>query len=171
MKADPKDVSAKLAVGAVHVKLNKLKEAKVELGDAYALEPKNPAVVQGWCDYLWAESDNAKAAQVAANLTKSLPKHPMGPFLEAIAYERDNKDKKAIEAYEEALKRDPNFLDAHKNLAILCHTRNPMYQDMERTDKSLEHYERYFALGGKDPELENIYKQFKGFMDGYRKGK
>jgi len=169
VKLDPKDAQATLALGLAHLASKKTKEAKLELSTAYELDPKNPTVVRGWCEWLWAENDNAKAAKVAADLSKSQPKHPMGPFLEALAFERDGKDGKAIEAYEEALKRDDTFLDAHKNLAILCHTRNPMYTDATRTQKSLEHYERYFALGGKDPELEQLYKQFKGFMDEYMK--
>jgi tetratricopeptide (TPR) repeat protein len=151
--------------------MKKTAEAKSEIGAAYQLDPKNPAVVRGWCEWLFTENDNAKALKVAADLSKSQPKHPMGPFLEGLALERDGKDGKAIDAYEEALKRDPNFLDAHKNLAILCHTRNPMYQDMGRTEKALAHYERYFSLGGKDPELEQAYKQFKGFYDDMTKPK
>ena len=170
VKLDPKDALAVLALGQAHLALKKTKEAKSEMSTAYELDPKNPLVVRGWCEWLWAENDNAKATKVAQDLSKSQPKHPMGPFLEGLALERDGKDAKAIEAYEEALKRDPSFLDAHKNLAILCHTRNPVYTDAVRTQKSLEHYERYFALGGKDPELEHLYKQFKGFMDESMKG-
>jgi tetratricopeptide (TPR) repeat protein len=167
---DAKDPMAHLALGQLHLQMKKTKEAKAEIGKAFDLDPKNPMVVRGWCEWLWAENDNARALKAAQDLSKSSPKHPMGPFLEAIALERDNKDRKAIEAYEEALKRDPNILDAHKNLAILCHTRNATYTDVERTKKSLEHYERYFALGGKDPKLEQLYKQFKGFMDAYMGG-
>ncbi|MCI0587577.1 MAG: tetratricopeptide repeat protein, partial [Planctomycetes bacterium] len=76
----------------------------------------------------------------------------MGPFLRGLALDRLGKGREAIEAYEAALARDPKFLDAHKNLAILCHTRNPTYQDRARTEKAMAHYERYFALGGADAE-------------------
>jgi len=171
LKLDAKDAFALLALGQTHLAMKKTKEAKAELGGAYTLDPKNPEIVRGWCESLFAENDNAKALEVAQALSKSAPKHPLGPFLEALALERDGKDKKAIEAYEEALKRDANFLDAHKNLAILCHTRNPTYQDAERTAKSLAHYERYFALGGKDDELKQTYLQFKGFYEEYFKPK
>lgn len=170
VKMDAKDPLAVLALGQLHLQMKKTKEAKAELAGAFALDPKNPSVVRGWCEWLWAENDNAGSLKAAQDLAKALPKHPMGPFLEAIALERDGKDKKAIDAYEDALARDPNFLDAHKNLAILCHTRNPMYTDAERTQKALEHYKKYFDLGGKDPELLQLYQQFKGFMDQYQGG-
>ena len=70
-------------------------------------------------------------------------------------------------ALEKALALDASFLDAHKNLAILCHTRNPLYTDEVRTKKALEHYAKYFELGGQDKELESSYAQFKAFMDEY----
>ncbi|HUR29008.1 MAG TPA: tetratricopeptide repeat protein [Planctomycetota bacterium] len=165
LQADPKDALAQLALGQTHLAMKKTAEAKAEIGAAYQLDAKNPIVVRGWCEWLFAENDNVKASKAAADLAKSQPKHPMGPFLQGLAFERDGKDGKAIEAYEEALKRDPNFLDAHKNLAIVCHTRNPMYQDAGRSEKSLQHYERYFTLGGKDAELEQAYRQFKQFYE------
>lgn len=91
----------------------------------------------------------------------------MVPFLQALGFERANEPAKAIEAYEKALALDASFLDAHKNLAILCHTRNPLYTDEVRTRKALEHYAKYFELGGQDKELESSYAQFKAFMDEY----
>jgi tetratricopeptide (TPR) repeat protein len=169
LKLDPKDPLALLAIGTTHLAMKKTKEAKAEISAAYELDPKNPLVVRGWCEWLFAENDNARALKVAMDLGKSQPKHPLGPFLEGLALERDGKDSKAIAAYEEALKRDANFLDAHKNLAILCHTKNPMYTDAARSEKALAHYERYFALGGRDAELEQAYRQFKSFYDDYMK--
>lgn len=178
VELDPKDARAHLALGRAQLAAKHEKEAQAEFESAFATAPKDPEVVRGWCEWLWSKNDDARAQKAAQDLAKALPKHPMGPFLDALCLERAGKDSAAIEAYEEALKRDDTFLDAHKNLAILCHTRNPIYSDAVRTQKSLDHYARYFALGGKDPELEQIYAQFKGFMDefmkssgGSRKGK
>jgi tetratricopeptide (TPR) repeat protein len=90
----------------------------------------------------------------------------MGPFLEGLGLERLSKDDEAIAAYEQALVRDDRFLDAHKNLAILCHTMSRTYSDAARTQKAKEHYERYFALGGADPQLRTMYDTLKRFFDG-----
>jgi tetratricopeptide (TPR) repeat protein len=75
--------------------------------------------------------------------------------------DNNEKDEDAIDAYEKAIALDDAFLDAHKNLAILCTARNPMYSNKARTEKAFKHYARYFELGGNDPELEQVYKTIK----------
>jgi len=167
VKAEPKELAAKQALGELHVRAKKLDAARSELAEVLAADPKNALASRSYCDALWAANDDESAAKVGVQLAKLLPKHPMGAFLQAVTQERLGKDEKAIELYEKALELDPTFLDAHKNLAILCHTRNPMYQDAKRTDMALAHYAKYFELGGNDPELKQSYTQFKGFMDEY----
>lgn len=156
-KSDAKDVSVTQALGELHVRAKKLDVARAELAEAWALDPKNAFVARSYCEALWAADDDANASKIVAQLAKTLPKHPMAPFLQALSLERAGKDADAIDAYEKALAIDPTFLDAHKNLAILCHTRNPTYQDAKRTDLAFEHYQRYFELGGKDDELKKDY--------------
>lgn len=155
--ADAKDVTIKQALGELHVRSNQLDLARAELAEAWALDPKNAFVARSYCEALWAANDDANASKIVAQLAKTLPKHPMAPFLQAIALERAGKDADAIVAYEKAIALDETFLDAHKNLAILCHTRNPLYQDAKRTDLAFEHYQRYFELGGQDDELQKNY--------------
>jgi cellulose synthase operon protein C len=166
-KADAKDPAAACALGLLYLRTERLPKARELVAAAYDIAPKDPLVARAWCEVLWALKDEAKAAQVAASLTRALPKHPMGPFLAGIAHERDKKDRKAIDAYEEALARDASFLDAHKNLAIVCHTANAVYMDTVRTKKAMEHYKAYFDLGGQDPELKHVYETTKGFMEKY----
>jgi predicted Zn-dependent protease len=163
--ADAKDAQAHRALGDVLVRRENLKDAKAELVDAYKLAPKDPWVARSYVELLVRVEEPKDATRVANATTKARPDHPMGPFLEGVVLERDGKDEKAIESYEECLKRDDTFLDAHKNLAILCHTMSATYSIKARVDKSLAHYERYFALGGKDPELESAYRQMKAFLE------
>ena len=118
---------------------------------------------------LLASDDEKRAGKVAGKLAKALPKHPMGHFLKGLVLDRRGKDKDAIEAYEKAIALDETFLDAHKNLAILCTTKNPLYRDKERTEKAFRHYEKYFELGGNDPELEQTYRTIKGYLEQYVK--
>lgn len=166
-KSESKDASVRHALGELHLRANKPEKARKTLAEICALEPKNTSFARSYCDALWALKDDAAATKVAEQLAKDLPKHPMGLFLLAVTQERLGQDGKAIESYEKALALDLSFLDAHKNLAILCHTRNPTYQDAVRTEKSLAHYAKYFELGGRDPELQQSYQQFKGFMEAY----
>ena len=78
--------------------------------------------------------------------------------------ERDKKFDDAIDTYEKAIALDDKCLDAHKNLAILCIAQNPLYQNQKRTKMALEHFDRYFALGGKDPQVKQIVDTLKQFL-------
>lgn len=162
-----KDANVKLALGELRAKQKKDDLAKKAFAEAWTLEPKSAEVARAYCAFLWSTDDDAGAKRVVDALAKAQPKHAMVPFLQALGFERANEPAKAIEAYEKALALDASFLDAHKNLAILCHTRNPLYTDEVRTKKALEHYAKYFELGGQDKELESSYAQFKAFMDEY----
>src|SRR4029453_13493912 len=101
----------------------------------------------------------------AERVAKACPDLPMGWFLKGLVLDRMNKDRDAIEAYKKAIEKDDRFLDAHKNLAILCTAKNALYQDRERTKKAFEHYKRYFELGGKDEELKKLYETNKSFLE------
>jgi tetratricopeptide (TPR) repeat protein len=164
-EAMPKDADARRVHGEVLMRAGDAKGAEKELDAAAKIAPKDPSVARARVELHLREGEADAAAKVATSLAKTQPKHPMGPFLLGWVRERQGKDEDAIEAYETAIARDETFLDAHKNLAILCHTRNPTYQDRERTQKAMKHYERYFALGGKDPELQQAYETIKAYMD------
>jgi tetratricopeptide (TPR) repeat protein len=163
--ADPKDARAHLALGESLLAAKRLDDAKKSFDEAAKLSPGDPWIARGQVELALAQDDDKDAARIAKSLSKSKPEHPMGPFLSAVVLERQGKDDDAIESYEKALALDDAFLDAHKNLAILCHTMSATYSNVERVKKSLAHYERYFALGGKDPELETYYKQMKQFIE------
>ena len=141
--------------------------ARKDVAAALKAAPTDPDVVKAAVEERLAAQDADGASKAVAAFAKAAKDHPLGPFLEAVVLDRAGKTDDAIAAYERALKLDDAFLDAHKNLAILCHTRNPLYTDEVRTKKALEHYAKYFELGGQDKELESSYAQFKAFMDEY----
>jgi len=165
LAAEPKDVGALVAHGLLLSSLGRSGEAKKELETAWRLDPKNALTVRGYVEVLLRADENPAAAAVIESFAAERPEHPLGPFLLAWVMERDGEDEQAIEQYQEALKRDPGFIDAHKNLAILCHTLSNTYRAKERVNLAYEHYERYFALGGKDPELKAMFESLVSYKD------
>ena len=165
LAAEPKDVGALVARGLLLSNTGKSDEAKQALEAAWGLDPKGPLTTRGYVEVLLRADDVPGASLVAEKFMGSRPDHPLGPFLFAWTLERDGEDEQALAQYQAALKLDPSFVDAHKNLAILCHTLSNTYKVRERVLLAYEHYERYFALGGKDPELERMYKDLLSFKE------
>jgi len=165
LAADPKDVGALTAHGLLSSLLGRAEVAKKELAQAWQLDPKNALTVRGYVEVLLRVDDTPAAASVIESFEKTHPKHPLGPFLLAWTMELDGEDEQALAQYQLALERDPGFLDAHKNLAILCHTLSNTYQQKERVELAYAHYQRYFDLGGKDPELATMFESLVAFKE------
>lgn len=165
LAADPKDVGALVAHGLLLSSTGKSEEAKKALAQAWKLDPKGPQTARGYVEILLRADDVPGAAAIAEQFMAARPAHPLGPFLLAWTQERDGEDEQALEQYQAALELDPDFVDAHKNLAILCHTLSNTYKVKERVLLAYEHYARYFELGGKDPELERTYKDLLSFKE------
>jgi tetratricopeptide (TPR) repeat protein len=161
---EPKDGAAARALAVALLAAGKVAEGTKRLEAAAKAAPKDPLTARALAEARLRADDLGGATQVGEALRKALPKHPMGDFLVALALDRDGKDKEAIEAYEQALAKDETFLDAHKNLAILCHVKSNTYQDQERVKKAFAHYERYFTLGGADARLKQMYDTMKAYF-------
>ena len=137
-----------------------------EIRKGTKLAADDPVVARAAVLYWLEEGETAKAVKAADAFRKKQKKHPMGYFLRALALERDKKYDDAIEAYEKAIALDDSFLDAHKNLAILCIAQNPLYTNKKRTELAMKHFTRYRELGGKDPRIIQIHETLKQFLGG-----
>jgi len=120
----------KQALGELHVRAKKLDVARAELAFALQLDPKNAFVARSYCEALWAANDDANASKIVAQLAKTLPKHPMPLFLQAVSLERAGKDGDAIDAYEKALAIDPKNAAVKYNLGINRLTAGQLRRDI-----------------------------------------
>ncbi len=161
---DAKDAESLRTLGEALLEQGKDREARKPLAAAYKINRKDPLNARALFNYHVKGERLPKAKSVADRLAKDRRGHPMGWFLKGIYLDRSGKDEEAIKAYEKAIEIDDTYIDAHKNLAILCTAKNPLYRNLERTKKALAHYKRYFELGGKDPELKQLYTTIDSFL-------
>ena len=164
--ADGKSARAAAFLGVARLRATDGKEGGKDLARGLKLGAEDPEVARAAVAERLRSGDLAEARKAAKTFAAANKKHPMGPFLEGLVAEREKEYGAAIESYANAAKLDDTFLDAHKNLAILCITDNPVYSNRERTKKAFDHFAKYFELGGRDEELRRTYETIKGFLEG-----
>jgi len=162
---DKADIDARRTLGTALAAAGKKKDAIKSLSKAWKRDKKSVLTARAFVTVLVAEDMAAEAKPIAKAIIKAHREEPMGYFLLGLVFDREKKTDEAEKAYLTAVEKDAKFIDAHKNLAILYHSVNPTYRDVERTKKSMHHYERYFALGGRDAELKQVYLQTRGFLE------
>ncbi len=162
--ADKKSARANAFYGIALLRSSGGKKGGKQIAAALKLGPGDPLATQAIVLHYIRANDLAAAKKVAGGFSRKNKEHAMGPFLEGLILERQRSFDAAIKAYEKAIKRDTKFVDAHKNLAILCIAQNPGYRDKERTEKAMKHFKAYFELGGKDPAVRGIYDTLKSFL-------
>jgi tetratricopeptide (TPR) repeat protein len=165
LELEPKDLQGRVALGELQLRRGEIAVARNTLAEAHAAAPEDVMAAQLYCEALLRAEDPAAAAELAEAYAKRRPEHPLGYFLLAVVMERDGADQEAIEQYQLALSKDETFLDAHKNLAILCHTLSKSYTIRERTLLAYEHYKLYFELGGGDETLRALYDELLRYKD------
>lgn len=165
LELEPEDVQARTALGEVQMHRGALEQARATLAATHARAPDDLTTTQVYFEALLRCQDNPAAAELAEAWVARRPEHPLGHYLLAVIMERDGADAEAVAQYQLVLRKDPGFLDAHKNLAILCHTLSKDYTLKERVQLAYEHYRRYFELGGGDPTLRAMYDRLLEFKD------
>ena len=155
--ADPKSARVRAGLGLARARADAADAGRKDLEAAAKLDPADPEVARAVVEERIDAGDLDGAGKAAAAFGKARKDHPMGAFLRALVLDRSKEFDKAIEGYEKAIALDPAFLDAHKNLGIVCIAENPTYQDREKTTKGLVHLRRYIDLGGKDEEVRRIH--------------
>lgn len=164
-KAAPDSARALCFLGIARMRTTEGRKGRKEIEKAAQLGKDDPEVARAAVVAYLRDEDVDNAGKAARRFAKAEPKSPMGPFLVALVQEREKSYDDAIASYEAALKLDESFLDAHKNLAILCIAQNPLYTNQERTGKAMKHFDRYFALGGKDAHVKQIWETLQQFIE------
>lgn len=164
VKAAPESGRAVCFLGIARMQASDGRKGRKEVEKGAQMAKDDPEVARASVVAYLRDEDTDDALRAAQRFAKAQPKSPMGPFLVAVVREREKKYDDAIASYETAVKLDDTFLDAHKNLAILCIAQNPLYTNQERTGKAMKHFDRYFALGGRDAEVKQIYETLRQFI-------
>ena len=166
VKAAPESGRAHCFLGIARMQESDGRKGRKDVEKGAQMAKDDPEVARASVVAYLRDEDTDDALRAAQRFAKAQPKSPMGPFLVAVVREREKKYDDAIASYEAAVKLDDAFLDAHKNLAILCIAQNPLYTNQERTGKAMKHFDRYFALGGRDAEVKQIYETLQQFIKG-----
>jgi len=164
VKADAQSARAHAFLGAAQMRTSNGKKGDRALDTAIKLGGNDAEVVRAVVVERVRADDAAAAKRILKAFVAANKASAMGPFLAATIAEHEKAYDEAIAAYEKAIALDPKFLDAHKNLAILCIAQNPLYQNQERTKKALEHFEEYKKLGGRDGRVIEIYETLLQFV-------
>jgi tetratricopeptide (TPR) repeat protein len=162
--ADAKTARYRAWLGLALAKAGKADDGKKETSAAEKADPADAEVARAVVEERLLAQDADGAGKAAAAFAKARKDLALGPFLQALVLDRAGKVDEAIAGYEKAAAQDPTFLDAHKNLAILCIAQNPVYTNPKRNEIAMKHFEEYEKRGGKDPEVLNVYAQLKSFL-------
>ncbi len=162
--ADPKAARYHAWLGIARVRSDAIGEGRKELDAAVKLDPADVDVVRAVVEDRLIAEDATGADKAIAAFMKAKKDNPFGPFLQGVVFDKTGKYDEAIAAYQKAIALDPGFLDARRNLAIVCVTQNPSYKDAKRTKIALEQLEAYVKLGGRDESLKRLAEQLPGFV-------
>ena len=162
--ADAKTARYRAWLGLARVGAEKAAEGRKDLAAAERLDPADVEVARAVVEALLRLNDVADAEKAALAFGKARKDHPFSPFLAALVADKNGKYDDAITLYQKAISLDPSFLDARKNLAIVCVTQNPSYTNAKRTKIALEQLEAYVKLGGRDEAVKRLAETLPQFV-------
>ncbi len=112
--AYPGQLDALMLKAEILAEQGKMEEATAVLESAYALAPSDAALAHN-LGFRWAEAGNSKALALADSLIKADVRgtHPEPYLLRGIYYTSVKEPALALKAFDEAIVKDYNFLDAH----------------------------------------------------------
>ncbi len=156
VSADAKTARYRAWLGVARVGSDAAPEGRKDLAAAEKLDPADVEVVRAVVEDRLTAGDITGADKAVVAFSKARKDHPFAPFLAGLVADKNGKYDDAIALYEKAIALDSNFLDARRNLAIVCVTQNPSYTNAKRTKIALEQLEAYVKLGGRDESLKNL---------------
>jgi tetratricopeptide (TPR) repeat protein len=170
----PNQLDALVLKSDVQKAQNKPAESLSTLEQAYQYAPFDPELVHNLA-FGYAQAKNARALQLADSLIRadSAQRHAEPYYFKGVYYSNTGNRAAALQQFDEAIRRDYNFLDAHMDKGVLQYegkqyaaaqntfervlTISPAYADayfwlgkvaqaQQRTAKAREHYLRAFSL-------------------------
>jgi len=152
LRAEPKNITALIGLGVTHQREAKYAESEAALQKVLAFEPDNDSAsyaiaVTYFKQERWKESMTSFEKSLAKNTQNASARHYLGIISTKLSLvdraEREFKTTLAI---------DPNYADAHFNLAVLYATWDPPQWDKARAE-----YDAAIKKGVKpDPALEKL---------------
>ncbi|HEY2800420.1 MAG TPA: alkaline phosphatase family protein [Chthoniobacterales bacterium] len=118
-KVNPEIPSVHIQLGDTYLRLHRWSEAKEEFEKVIALDSDNALGYQGLSTIYRRLGQNQEAADTALQAVGLLHRLPLAHFNLGVAMARSGETERAIVAFETALRFNPDFLNAHRYLALL----------------------------------------------------
>ncbi len=147
---NPNSSNVLYRLGRVYLILNELDKAKNYFYMALKADPKNEELVQNiWNLYLDFELVDRVVKDFEHIIFERLTVKTLNNF--AVSLRKSGKIKEAIDAYRQALKKEPQNEHIHYNIAIA-------YIDLKREDRAIQHLEKALKI---NPKFEMAAKVLK----------
>lgn len=154
LKIEPDNLPALVNLGATEYRLGNHAEAERLLLRSLALKPDNPSA---WLNLgiLYLERDDPMRSLAAvAQAVVHAPADPVARNYLGVAAGRNRWFDAAESELRRAIELQPDYADAHFNLAVFCLERNPPAVELAR-----RHYQKALDLGAeRDPLVERALK-------------